>query len=1159
MSAPATDLNLLFAVLALQNDLVGKDALLAAMTVWGLEKHRPLGDILVERGDLLVEDRQLIDGLIERQLWRHTSAEKSLAALSVSPPLRRQLPSLCAPEMEQSLAHLSTAVDGHGTVGYAPTGSADGGLRYRVLRPHARGGLGEVFVAEDTELHREVALKEMQARHAGHEASRGRFVLEAEITGGLEHPGIVPVYGLGSYADGRPFYAMRFIKGDNLKEAIARFHRPTPWPDYHSLAFRQLLGRFIDVCNAVAYAHSRGVLHRDLKPGNIMLGRFGETLVVDWGLAKVVGRGEPGTLATPDEETLMPRSGSGVVETLAGSAIGTPAYMSPEQATGRIADLGPATDVYSLGATFYTLLTNRSPVDGNDTAELLRKVERGEVGFVQPALPTSTEAIPAPLVAVCRKAMRLDPRDRYASPLALAADLEHWLADEPVAAYTEPWRVRAGRWVRRHRTAVTGGVAAVCVALVCLSVAAVLLNTARTSERQAKLLAEQNEHKAEAQRDKARERFVLARTAVDKYHTQVSESPELKAYGLEKLRTRLLETAAEFYEGFVKEEEADASVEAERSMAYRRLGRIYQDTGRHADADRALMRGLGICQRLADEHAGEPRPLAELAQAHYMLGWLYQNIGRNDEAEKNHLRSVSILEGLLREHPQESPYQSVLASTFNDLGMLYFNTNRFTKAREAHDNALAIRAELVWANPDEEEFRAGLRASHNNLAVVYSESGNTTLAEKAYEQALEVAQQLADRYPNVPAHQSSLAGIQYNVSFIYRRAGQRAKAEEALGSALRIQDGLVREHPAIVDYQKQLAHTQSQLATVYQEMNRLTDAVSLHKQSLSVLQKLVSAYPLVIEFAVDLGGGYSNHGYALVTLRDYDAATASLDNAVKTLEAVLSKDDGNLKARRFLLNAHEVRGSMYRARGLKKEAEDAYRYIAEAHDRLARDNPGSAEVALRQGAAYCNYGNRLFENQKAQPALDAYSHAAEVLDGLLQKDARNPQARLFLTNSLSGRGLVLSKLLDRHSEGIKHLDRALTLAGDNQRDFLRGARACTLARMGDHRQAVTEAEALAKSEKTGGVDLVNAAYACAMAVSATARDMDLAAAERDRLADQYAARAVELLAKAAAMGYYSASASREDLRTASELATLRSRPDFKKLLADVEKATPQPK
>src|SRR5205814_1937625 len=181
---------------------------------------------------------------------------------------------------------------------------------------------------------------------------RQRFLLEAEITGGLEHPGIVPVYGLGSYGDGRPYYAMRFIKGDSLKDAIARFHAEEALkkdPGRRSLALRKLLRRFVDICNAIDYAHSRGVLHRDIKPGNVIVGRHGETLVVDWGLAKAVGRADPDPSA--DERPLVPSSASGSAGTLPGSALGTPAYMSPEQARGDLAALGPQSDVYSLGAT----------------------------------------------------------------------------------------------------------------------------------------------------------------------------------------------------------------------------------------------------------------------------------------------------------------------------------------------------------------------------------------------------------------------------------------------------------------------------------------------------------------------------------------------------------------------------------------------------------------------------------------------------------------------------------------------------------------------------------------------------------------------------------------------------------------------------------------
>ena len=158
---------------------------------------------------------------------------------------------------------------------------------------HAKGGLGEVFVARDEELNREVALKEIQLQFSQDPVSRSRFLSEAEITGSLEHPGIVPVYGLGRHDDGRPFYAMRFIKGNTLKEAIDEFHNVSLVdrdPGARTLGLRALLRRLIDVCNAIAYAHNRGVLHRDLKPSNVMLGPYGETLVVDWGLAKCFDR-----------------------------------------------------------------------------------------------------------------------------------------------------------------------------------------------------------------------------------------------------------------------------------------------------------------------------------------------------------------------------------------------------------------------------------------------------------------------------------------------------------------------------------------------------------------------------------------------------------------------------------------------------------------------------------------------------------------------------------------------------------------------------------------------------------------------------------------------------------------------------------------------------
>ncbi len=398
--------SLLFGLLALQNNFIDRDALLAGFNAWVADKSQSLGQILLDRGALTPARHAVLLTLVQEHLQQHGfDAERSLAVLSVVPSVRDDLEELPDFEIQASLLYLrlATADTGEDTVGESTaswdeeSAATDTDGRFRIVRFHDRGALGEVYVAHDQQLHRIVALKRIQLGHAVDRDKCARFVVEAEITGRLEHPGIVPVYGLGTYQDGRPFYAMRFIRGDNLKSAIEQFHRDEEKgrdPGERAVALLKLLRRYLDVCNAIDYAHSRGVLHRDLKPGNIMLGKFGETLVVDWGLAKSMGRPESAPAsATMDDRTLVPQSGSDLRGTELGSRLGTPAYMSPEQAAGKIDTLGPASDVYSLGATLYCLLTGRAPFTEADLGELLRKVERGDFppprqlkGWIDPAL-----------------------------------------------------------------------------------------------------------------------------------------------------------------------------------------------------------------------------------------------------------------------------------------------------------------------------------------------------------------------------------------------------------------------------------------------------------------------------------------------------------------------------------------------------------------------------------------------------------------------------------------------------------------------------------------------------------------------------------------------------------------------------------------------------
>jgi WD40 repeat protein/serine/threonine protein kinase len=429
-SRPAADRNLLFGILALQLDFITRDALITAMHAWVLDKAKPLGQVLVDQGTIGADRHALLEALVLEHLKHHdNAAEKSLASVQPPLPLCRELEQIGDGDLQLTLTHLGRLpAEWDPRVSEAAAGGmAHPGPRYQILRWHARGGLGEVFVARDEELDRKVALKQIQEAFADLPESRTRFMLEAKITAGLEHPGIVPVYGLGAYPCGRPFYTMRFIQGESLQHAIEGLHQAggdIPGEAADGVGLRKLLGRFLGACHAIAYAHSRGVLHRDLKPGNIMLGRYGETLVVDWGLAKVIG--QPDDLGAASTHTRWPASWGTPSQTQTGVALGTPPYMSPEQAAGQMEQLGPASDVYSLGATLYCLLTGQPPFHDSDLGRLLQQVQRG--AFPPPRQVRA--AIPPELEALCLKAMALKPEDRHQSASVLAEDIQQWLASE---------------------------------------------------------------------------------------------------------------------------------------------------------------------------------------------------------------------------------------------------------------------------------------------------------------------------------------------------------------------------------------------------------------------------------------------------------------------------------------------------------------------------------------------------------------------------------------------------------------------------------------------------------------------------------------------------------------------------------------------------------
>ena len=347
--------------------------------------------------------------------------------------------------------------------------------RLRIQKLHGRGGVSDVYLAFDETLQRPIAVKFLRRENSHSELFRQRLKREAEIASRLDHPGVVSIHWTGTENDGAPYYSMQFVAGKTLAEAIGDLHRSSGESKQATfkssnafvLRSRKLLNHFVDVCQTIAYAHQQQILHRDLKPANIVIGNFGETFVVDWGLAKAV-----------DEKSDDPVVGQSTGEnsqqdlTSLGSSIGTPSFMSPEQAQGDQPTTF-ASDVFNLGATLYNILTGMPPYRGDSLVEVLNAAESARFEPVR----NINKRVPRALEAICHKAMAAVPENRYQSASKLAEDIELFLADETVSAYRDSWAEKVRRWTTKNRTKVMAIASSVIVALILLIAGnALLLN-----------------------------------------------------------------------------------------------------------------------------------------------------------------------------------------------------------------------------------------------------------------------------------------------------------------------------------------------------------------------------------------------------------------------------------------------------------------------------------------------------------------------------------------------------------------------------------------------------------------------------------------------------------------------------------------------------------
>jgi tetratricopeptide (TPR) repeat protein/tRNA A-37 threonylcarbamoyl transferase component Bud32 len=750
-----------------------------------------------------------------------------------------------------------------GTSGATAPLSTPAAERFRIIRPFQRGGLGQVSLARDEELNREVALKEILPKHADSDEARQRFLMEAEITGSLEHPGVVPVYGLGQYGDGRPFYAMRLIRGDNLQLAIDEFHRQPEAAD-RELRFRQLLGRFVDVCDAIEYAHNRCVLHRDLKPGNIMLGKYGETLVVDWGLAKAVGSdaGPTDTVELP----IRPASADHSTETQMGRIVGTPAYMSPEQALGRVDMLGPATDIYSLGATLYHLLVGRAPFGYEDRDALLGNVQMGRF----PTPRSINGDVPRRLESICLKAMSRLPADRYLTARQMAEDVERYLADEPVLAHPDTLYSRVGRWMRKHRAAVMGAGAVLTVLAASLAVGLVMVNAANK---------------------RAEHNFEVARKAIRDYYVTVSEETLLNQPGMQPLRDQLLKQALDYYKEFLaSSEHQDGPMLDEIAQANFFVGRITESIESPSQAIPYYQTAVALNDRLVAQSPKDEKRLYEQARALNALGGSLQRLQRYKESEEYYAQAESVRSELVKEHPDNAEYVRTLANTMMNRGGVEAAAGQGEAGLARLEKAQELRTQHLSMGVVDSKLRADAGKGDFNLGRHHLNSGDVPTAEKHLRAAAEQFERVRESDPDDLESQHQLALAYRTLGDLQGEEGQIDAAQAYYAKAFELLTTLNLRNPRVADYKATLGAMQTSAAELLLSADQPDDALAAIEKAVGPLDELVAQNPAVLLYARDLAVALRVRAATMLKLENPALATADARRAVDILMQLTAED-----------------------------------------------------------------------------------------------------------------------------------------------------------------------------------------------------------------------------------------------------------------------------
>jgi serine/threonine-protein kinase len=739
-------------------------------------------------------------------------------------------------ELAQQVERATLADSGAGTVAAFGTGrsrqdAAPLVVGYEILGELGRGGMGVVYKARQVRLNRVVALKMILASdHAAPDAG-ARFLAEAEAVARLQHPQIVQIHAFGDQ-DGRPYFEMEYVAGGSLADRLDG----TPWP------VRQAARLVGSLARAIHEVHRLGIVHRDLKPANVLMAAEDMPKVADFGLAKWLN------------------VGSGLTRTE--HVLGTPSYMAPEQAGGGTRSVGPAADVYSLGAILYELLTGRPPFRAATALETLEQVKSAEPispARLQPQLPRDAATI-------CLKCLEKDPVRRYTSAAALAEDLARFGAGDPIHARPVGVHERLWRWCRREPAvaslalALLAGLAGTATqwwrAEVHLSEAlrerSRAEENARTQVTANRALRLANDRERTA-RGRAQERFDAAMKSLGEFEAITKDAALLREPRLGGLRARLLQTVLGFYRELQASLEEDASPEARSQLAdaYARVAAITTDLGLRAEALAAYQRSLALVQPMAAAAPADPAVRAALGTSHSRIGFTFRTMGRPGEALLAYEQARDIQEPLARENPANLHYQEVLSWTFSNLGVIQLELGNRAEAIGLHRRAIGIHEEVVGRDPSNTRRRSDLGWCWRYLCLAIAASGDLEAALGLAGQATALQEELVRADRGDVEFRWRLARCLDEIGRIRSLSGRAAAAAEPLERAAGLYEDLARDNPVL--YAVDLARNRLYLASQRALSDRPEEAADCVRRAEEILNGFSQIRPEMILFDIACG------------------------------------------------------------------------------------------------------------------------------------------------------------------------------------------------------------------------------------------------------------------------------------------------------------------